>query len=367
MNLRSPAFPLLALCAATVSVALSACGTSGESLFNDVGDGGDSGIFGGQNNGDGSFGASDTSLDPDAFFAKDPPPMWCGADGGGTPPPTPGGTVDCPDDKNREGCACPEAGKTAACWPGLRANRNMGVCKDGVTTCQKTGELSQTWGPCVGYVAPTPGATAGKAACKCFSEGQWKIENLVPYFMTYNPGALTYAMSTTQDPVTGAVVFPTFPPNSSPPPPKPSADWSKDSLKVDCAGHFDLCYELKAGSIMNPQPTDCVVAKVCTGGFDYVKEDVEQTLPTLKAWMTPESGSPTAAQSACAVAFHENGGYGEMSVVGKSVLCDAIDDGKGNAFVFNRIQYCKAKCNLADAGADPDCAKCGQDGSGVFH
>jgi hypothetical protein len=136
---------------------------------------------------------------------------------------------------------------------------------------------------------------------------------------------------------------------------------------VDCAGHFELCYTLKAGSIASPQASDCVVARVCTGEFDYPTADVVQSLPNLSGWMTPESGLPTAAQSACATAFHENGGYGEMSVKGKSVLCDAIDDGSGGSFVFNRIQYCKSKCNLADAGTDPDCATCGQDGSGVFH
>ncbi len=361
------ALPVLAVVSVSVSVALSACGTSGDSTFGDGVDAGDP--LGGQNNQDGSFGPSDAGpLDPDAFFAKDPPPMWCGPDGGGTPPVTPGGSVDCPDDKNRQGCPCSEAGAPAPCWPGLRANRGMGVCVDGVTTCTRTGEFGGVWGPCVGYTLPTPGATSGKAACKCFSEGQWKIENLIPYFETFKGyGASvdgTYAISTYQDSA-GKSTFPAFP--AKPPPAKPTEPWSADTLKVDCAGHFKLCYELKAGDAKSPLASDCSIVKVCTDEFDYAKADVEQALPKLPGWLAPATGAPSAAATACADSFHDNGGYGEMSVVGKSVLCDAIDDGSGQPLVFNRIQYCKAICSTPDAGSDPSCASCGQDGSGVFH
>src|SRR5437016_5172716 len=74
----------------------------------------------GTGNGDGP-GAGDMGLDVDAYWAQDPPPMFCTLDGGALPPPPiPGGTIDCPDDKNREGCPCPTLGMTAACWPGLR-------------------------------------------------------------------------------------------------------------------------------------------------------------------------------------------------------------------------------------------------------
>ena len=55
---------------------------------------------------------------PDAFFADDPPPMVCLPDGTmGPPPEIPGGTPECPDDKNREGCPCTNLGQQAACWP----------------------------------------------------------------------------------------------------------------------------------------------------------------------------------------------------------------------------------------------------------
>jgi hypothetical protein len=359
MDSRLASISFALLVTGSVGVIASACGTSGDSVFNDGADGGDNDP-GGQHNQDGSFDFdSSNTIDPDAFFAKDPPPQWCGPAGTSNPSPVPGGTPDCPDDKNREGCPCPESGKQAACWPGLRVNRNMGVCKDGVTTCKQSGEFTKTWGPCVGAVLPTPGVKTGKAACRCFSEGQWKLENLNVWFQTYGANNKTYGISMYQDPVTGKA---TAPKNlGGPPPPTPAEDWTKDTLKVDCAGHFNLCYELKAGDFSNPKPTDCSIIKVCTGEFDYLKEDVEQQLPSLKGWVSVESAS------ACSVSFHTGQGYGEMSVVGKSVLCDAIDDGSGQPFVFNRVKYCKASCSEPDAGADPECANCGQNGSGVFH
>ena len=367
MNLRLPAIILVA---GAVSAVASACGSSDDSVFS-PGDAGDEhDLLGGQNNRDGSLDldalSNDAHLDPDAFWATDPPPLWCGPDGGATPPPAPGGTVDCPDDKNREGCPCDKRGATAACWPGLRKNRNIGICKDGQTTCIGTGEFDQNWGPCTGYVLPDPNVKLGKAACGCFSEGQWNIENLVPYFptTTVNSVTTTYAMSTYQDPSTGGWTSPKsqYLPSASNgyKPSKPADDWSKDTLKVDCAGNFTLCYELKAGDFNAPKATDCSVVKVCLPATDYVTENVVQQWPNLPGWL----GNGT---SDCNNAFTNQGGYGEMSVQGKSVRCDAIDDGSGAPLVFNRIQYCKASCNEPDAGADPACATCGQNGSGTFH
>jgi hypothetical protein len=86
----------------------------------------------------------DLRFDPDAFWADDPPIMSCVSDGGMLPPPPiPGGTPECPDDKNRQGCPCTTVGEQRACWPGLRQNRNLGICRDGVTTCMRVGELNQ--------------------------------------------------------------------------------------------------------------------------------------------------------------------------------------------------------------------------------
>ena len=168
-----PALPRLALAGTTVLAmifAYAGCSGDGEEGTAPgtakVGKGGTGGSSGGsKTNGGGTTGAGTTgagantsgkggsgvqidagNTDPDAFWATDPPPPVCQ---GGTQPPAPGGTPECPDDKNREGCACTTPGATAPCWPGLRKNRNRGQCRDGTTVCQASGEVAARWGGCV--------------------------------------------------------------------------------------------------------------------------------------------------------------------------------------------------------------------------
>ena len=287
----------------------------------------------------------------DAFFASDPPPRYCGPAGGGEPPALPGGTPDCPDDKNREGCACPKAGATAACWPGLRANRNRGICADGVTTCQKHGELQLRWGPCEGYTLPTPGVSKGPESCGCFSAGRWELTNLQVCFVTL-PSGVSYALS----PYLDGAGNPKCPTGTAANPPEPNTTlpWSPNSLTVDCAGQFKLCYAVKAGDAKNPLPSDCVLVQTCTEGW-YGQRDVPQAFPPLPAWK--------ATGAACVRAFMQTGGYGEMTVEGTSAECEAIDDG-GQPFVFNRIAYCPLKCSQSPNL--PECAICGHTGDGNF-
>jgi hypothetical protein len=354
---------LSSLVVLSVSVALvsAACGSSGggNTFGGDDGGGGgdDGGLFGDSNPslGDANFmmgDSSDAAIDPDAFFANDPPPMWCGPDGGGTPPPPPGGTVECPSDKNRQGCPCTTEGQTAPCWPGLRKNRGIGICHDGMTTCSSAHETQKVWGPCVRYQLPQPGATKGRDACKCFSAGQWAIANLSPCFIDNGGGSGSAgAVSTWINGMTAQC-----PTNvTNPPMPEPGKTWSTDTLKVDCAGHFTLCYTLKAGTASSPQASDCVLTKQCVTG-DYLTANAVQPFPDLPAW--------NSTNTTCAKQFAATGGYGEMSVKGLSVLCDAVDDGMGNELVFNRVQYCPLSCNTNPMG--PGCANCMQGGSGSF-
>ncbi len=286
-------------------------------------------------------------IDNDAFWAQDPPPMYCALDGGAFPPPmNPGGTPECPDDKNREGCPCPQVGMTASCWPGLRVNRNLGDCKDGTTTCQTMGELGQGWGPCMGYVLPDPNGT-GKAACHCFSAGKWAIDNLSPCFyqMVQNgpvvgttSSYLVNGQTTCMDQM-GMIVQPNMP-------------WSTDTVTADCEGHFKLCYTLKAGDVMNPSMNDCVVASVCTEA-DYTQTNMAQPFPPLPAF-----ASTSQAQNDCATKFNTTGGYGEMTVDGETILCDMVQK------VFNRVGYCSAACQQ-----NPNmmgCSMCSSGGGGNF-
>lgn len=289
----------------------------------------------------------DVGPNPDAFFADDPPPMECREDGTMGPwPDAPGGTPECPDDKNREGCRCEGVGRTAPCWPGLRANRNRGICMDGVTTCEDFDEFTGRWGPCVGAVLPVEGVELGPQACMCFSQGRWEIANLSPCFVTYGGGQV-YAVSTL---MTGQC--PTIP---ATPPPTPPGDWSTSALTVDCEGRFELCYTLKAGDADAASPADCTLAEVCVETW-YRERGVRQELPNLGGW--------SSSNTTCAQQFRDTGGYGEMSVRGLSVECDEIGGAGGGRYVFNRVNYCPLSCNtMPDA---PGCERCMMGGSGTF-
>jgi hypothetical protein len=326
---------------------IAACGSNGSSTFNDGNNGGD----------DGGIGPSDDSgLVLDAGqgdgnpFGNDPPPAWCGPDGGPTAPPPPGGSLNCPDDKNLPGCPCTKADETAPCWTGLRKNRSLGVCKDGTTTCKLSGENVLTWGDCTGETLPQAGATKGAPACTCFSKGQWKLTNLIPCFWTYN-GVTTGVSTIIGDGGASECV-----PYGNSPPTIPPSNWSQDTLNVDCAGHFKLCYQLKAGDYNNPKPTDCALMPPQCVEADYAKENVEQPFPDIGPWISGDT--------ACSTQFASTGGYGEMTVIGLSVRCDKVDDGNGNPYVFHRIQYCKQEC--VTNPSLPECQSCMQGGSGQF-
>lgn len=290
-------------------------------------------------------GPRDMSFEADAFWANDPPPTYCLADGGMLPPPKPpGGTPECPDDKNRQGCPCAKPGEQATCWPGMRKHRGLGICTDGTTTCTQQ-EVGSVWGPCEGYVLPVPGATMGAEACQCFSGGRWALDNLVPCFYTYNGEDIGAASSVMMagKPTCISMMKPLT---------KPTQPWSPNTLTVDCVGRWKLCYTLKAGDAKNPLPNDCTVAQTCTEG-DYTMKGMAQALPTLPSWATT-----TPQQIACAKQFKTSGGYGEMSVDGLTQLCESVKK------VFNRVQYCPLSCN--DTPNTPECMKCRPDGSGGF-
>jgi hypothetical protein len=232
----------------------------------------------------------------------------------------------------------------AACWTGLRVNRGHGSCADGMTTCAVSGAQTQ-WGACTGEVLPV--GTTGKAACNCFSTGQWLISNTEPCFLTVTDGqgnmTTTAYASTPGNPVScpfdGTTGAPTVP-----------VDWSTDTLEVDCTGTFTLCYTIKAGDGRHPQPTDCTLAKTCTTGH-YGQAKVTQTLPPLPGWQTDPSAG------ACVAQFLAMGGYGEMSVAGQSDECAFVSG------VFQEVTYCPTACNGSDAGL---CGACIAGGGGSF-
>ena len=356
---------------ATVQCSSTSDSAGSGGFANGSGNGGSGNGSGNGGSGNGSGGSiidsgvtpTDANYSADAFFAEDPPPADCSDSG--AQPMKPGGTPECPDDKNYKGCPCPTLGATAPCWPGKRKNRNKGLCKDGVTTCESTGELSLAWGECVGYQGispptfePPPGAT-GKAACTCFSGGYWDVKNTSPCFYT-SGSTVTGGVSTILDasgarcPTTQEMNFSTGTP--------PAQPFSPNTLKVDCNGYFKLCYTLKALSAQGAQKssaTDCAVTQVCTEAYYGMAgkgpngTDGVQDMPDLPGWITK-----TSAETACAAQFYANGGYGEFSVDGTSDECDKVQK------IFMTFDYCPFKCNDPANKNDPECVNC-SNGSGA--
>lgn len=281
----------------------------------------------------------------DAFFINDPAPPMCGPNGERTEPDVKEKLPDCPPDKNREGCPCEHPGERVACWPGKRVNRNHGQCQDGMTECRRNGEFDPSWGPCEGYVLPEEGATQGPAACRCFSNGQWMLKNLVPCIYEGEEGSVRVTSSIPDAQQGYRCEGDTM----------PAQDWSASTLKAECAGRFELCYTIKAGDVERPKDSDCVLQRLCIQTW-YETPGQAQTLPSLPAWR--------AADDDCTQRFVEKGGYGEMSVHGLSSECDDVDNGVGAPYVFKRTRYCSTRCaNQPDL---PECKACGTGGSGQF-
>lgn len=346
-------------CLAALLAGSLGCSDSGGS-GPDAGDG--SGARGG-GDGEGATGGGFDNARPDAgavmdagfvnddhFFINDDPPPFCGPDGGMEPGVDPGGSAECPADKNRQGCECDTPGEVAPCWPGRRDNRNHGQCSDGVTTCYDTEEFGTRWGPCEGYTLPDGDALRGPAACRCFSSGSWKLDNLAPCVL--RDGANTYLHSSAI-PLEGATGV-TCPPISASLQ-APAEPWSHSALTMDCGGQFRLCYTIRGGHVKDASADDCVVSQQCQELW-YETAGERMVLPDIAGWISSDT--------ACAGVFAQDGGYGEMSIQGLSRECDEVDDGAGEPFIFYRAGYCSADCQ---ANPDADgCRDCGTSAAGDF-
>jgi hypothetical protein len=315
-------------------------GAGGSGVGTGSASGGATGVTGSGSGGDIGIDVYTPDYSADQIYASDPPPTTC--DGGGMPPPVMG-TPECPSDKNLPGCPCTTLGQTAACWTGLRKDRDHGDCKDDTTKCVLEGETDLVWGPCNGEVLPVAGAT-GKAACGCFSTGHWAVANLSPCFYSSTDGM----GNTTQGAIStlGSTMMCPSSFTSA-----PTESWSTDTLSADCTGSFNLCYTIKAGDGKNPQASDCVIAQVCSQSY-YSVANVIQMWPDLPGWLSP------ASAASCVQQFETSGGYGQMSVDGQSDQCELVDE------VFQTVTYCPLSCNMPNPPAM--CSTCMAGGGGSF-
>jgi hypothetical protein len=342
-------------CASVAAIVL-ACGSKG-STFPDDGTL-PTGTFS-----DGSFGEATPGQD---LYANDPPPPWCGPDSG-TPAPPILGTEDCPDDKNKPGCACDKVGDKAPCWTGLRKQRNLGICKDGVATCIAKNETLNVWGECEGEVLPVPNATGGQG-CGCFSVGTWDITNTSPclrldsgtyyaYSTVYSDGKATFCGEPTG----------TNPATISPQGVAPAGIWSPNTLKVDCAGTFKLCFRIRQGDFNNPSTNDCILGETCTDEITFTTANQVQSLPDLKTWAGTDTACANKWENPTITPDNKSPGYGEMIVKGKTVHCDDVGAQSSGDFVFHRVEYCPRMCRNPANATDPICQTCQLAGKGSFN
>lgn len=344
----------LTLPALLCALVLAGCSDGGSK--GDAGPGGGDGDMGSGMDGGGFDNAGDRAavdasfVEADHFFIDDDPPPFCGPDGGMMPGQDPGGTDECPADKNRQGCPCEVDGEQAPCWPGRRDNRHHGQCHDGTATCYETEEFGKRWGPCEDYTLPDEDALRGAEACRCFSNGSWRLTNLSPCVVEYQHEYYLHSSSLQAAPGGGVNC-----PAMTAPPSAPDEPWSRSALQMDCGGQFRLCFTIKGGHVMNASDDDCVLAQLCQETW-YETAGEELKLPDLPGWISEDT--------ACAGTFATEGGYGEMSIQGLSRECTAVDDGEGKPLVFYRAGYCSPTCAL-DPTAD-GCATCSTGGAGDF-
>jgi hypothetical protein len=129
------------------------------------------------------------------------------------------------------------------------------------------------------------------------------------------------------------------------PPPVPVTAWSEATLNVGCAGQFTLCFQIKAGDVAHPGADDCVVTRQCVDVW-YDTPGSDMALPALTPW--------TSTDVACSKRFIDSGGYGETTVLGRTVECEGIDDGSGQPIVFFRTKYCPVGAVGCQTGGSGD-------------
>ena len=106
----------------------------------------------------------------------------------------------------------------------------------------------------------------------------------------------------------------------------------------------------------SPKTDDCVITQLCEQDIWYPKAGVDQSLAPLPSW--------SSENTECAGKFVQVGGYGEMSVIGRSIECEDIDDGHADPFIFYRTGYCPPSC--VSTPDTPSCQACRSGGSGMF-
>jgi hypothetical protein len=222
---------------------------------------------------------------------------------------------------------------------GCCGSSSNGSGSTGTTTATTTG--GATGGGSTGSGSAT-GTSGGSVCTTCFLHGDWQVDNLEPCFVTEGDAGLAISSA-----VQGGTA--TCPTSFDAP---PTADWSTDSLTIDCSGTYTLCYAIKAGDPKNQLATDCTIIEDCTQPGQAVA-NMKAAFPDLPGWL---SGSDAGG---CIAQLENSGGYGAMSVRGTADGCGTVarDD-------FQYVTYCPINCN--GPNPSPNCATCQGGGGGPF-
>lgn len=193
------------------------------------------------------------------------------------------------------------------------------------------------------HVAGDSAQDAGDAGalndCTCVTAGSWHLANVSPCVLRGDKPWM-FSASLTDGGLLDCGTSVIEPPSP------PSSEWTTSAIELSCTGDFEVCWVIRAGSYLDPKPTDCVIARVCTS-FSYPTASLRMTLPELPGWVSDEH--------ACIEAFAE-GGYGQATLQGSSDSCGRIETTAGNPVVFDITNYCKVSCQMTPEA--PECSNC---------
>lgn len=174
------------------------------------------------------------------------------------------------------------------------------------------------------------------ASVECPCALDVSLENLALCMSPTTAFGPAHVYSSHLDPASGA---PVCEPARNPQP-QPAMPWSALRASSQCAGTGQFCVTVWAGEVGGAD--DCELTRVCSavaapGGQQVVD------LAALPSW--------TAASSACAQRYEQEGGYLEFSVDSEQLGCEREDGSK------RVVPLCPSRCQTDPSG--PNCDSCG--------
>jgi hypothetical protein len=158
-----------------------------------------------------------------------------------------------------DGCSC-SSGQTQACWPGVRMQRGVGACRDGVQRCIVDDSEFPKWGPCTGAVLPEADSSDDGIDQDC--DGQGELLRCVPKPEVCSGGLDEDCDGKIDCEDTDCQAHTACAPRCT-----PSAEQCTGGKDEDCDGKID-CADTDCGSNAACAPKCTPTAEQCTDGKD---------------------------------------------------------------------------------------------------